>query len=367
MSLSDKINELKKEVVTDAYSMSIGEFINLYRDNELDIHPNFQRLFRWDNFQKTRFIESILLNIPLPSIFVAQNTDGVWDVVDGVQRLSTIFQFVGVLKDSNGKLVEPFALQKTKAIPELEGVVWDKNKDNGFPAELQIDFKRTKISLNIVKRQSDITTKYELFQRLNTGGSVLSDQEVRNCLMIMADKDFYQKMYEFANNIDFINTTPLTDRKLDEQYRLELITRYMVGLYTDLQAVKTSYTELSNLLNDEIIKICDNRQFNLDDEANIFYRTFKLLNRVTGENSFKRYNCEQNKFQGAVLTTSFLAISVGMAKNIEFIEELDDEEICNKIKSIYKDEEFSSTFAQGIRPIERFVNLCQIGKDFFSK
>lgn len=367
MSLSDKINELKKEVVTDAYSMSIGEFINLYRDNELDIHPNFQRLFRWDDFQKTRFIESILLNIPLPSIFVAQNADGVWDVVDGVQRLSTIFQFVGVLKDSEGEIVEPFALQKTKAIPELEGIVWDKSKENGFPIDLQIDFKRTKISLNIVKRQSDITTKYELFQRLNTGGSVLSDQEVRNCLMIMANKDFYQKMYEFANDEDFKNTTPLTDRKIDEQFRLELITRYMVGMYADLQAAKPSYTDLSNLLNDEIIKFCDNEQFNLEDEATIFYDTFKLLSRVTGENSFKRYNSSLDKFQGAVLTTSFLAISVGVASNLEFIKTLDDEKILNKIKCIYKDQDFSSCFAQGIRPIDRFINLCQIGKSFFSK
>lgn len=76
-NLSDKIKELKKEIVSDSYSMSIGELISLYSDEELDIHPRFQRLFRWSPYQKTRFIESILLNIPIPPIFVSQNEEGV--------------------------------------------------------------------------------------------------------------------------------------------------------------------------------------------------------------------------------------------------------------------------------------------------
>ncbi len=64
---------------------------NLYTDNELDLHPEFQRFFRWKPSQKSRFIESLLIGIPIPSIFVYQREDGVWDVIDGVQRLSTIF------------------------------------------------------------------------------------------------------------------------------------------------------------------------------------------------------------------------------------------------------------------------------------
>lgn len=83
-SLSERIKSLKKEIATDSYSMSIGELINIYSDHEIDIHPKFQRLFRWTPYQKTRFIESIMLNIPIPPIFVSQNENGVWDVVDGV-------------------------------------------------------------------------------------------------------------------------------------------------------------------------------------------------------------------------------------------------------------------------------------------
>ena len=85
--------------------MSIGELISMYKEEEIIINPDFQRAFRWSITQQTRLIESILIGVPIPSIFVFQNEDGKWEVVDGVQRLSSIFQFVGVLKgkDKDGE------------------------------------------------------------------------------------------------------------------------------------------------------------------------------------------------------------------------------------------------------------------------
>jgi len=90
--LMAEIKTKAKEIHTDAYPMSIGELMTIYRDKDLDIHPEFQRFFRWSELQRAKFIESILLGIPIPSLFVSQRDDGVWDVVDGVQRLSTIFE-----------------------------------------------------------------------------------------------------------------------------------------------------------------------------------------------------------------------------------------------------------------------------------
>lgn len=98
MSLQDELKERSSKIFRESYQMSIGELINLYRDGEMDIHPEFQRVFRWSEYQKTKLIESIMLNIPIPSIFVSQNDDGVWDVIDGVQRLSTIFNLLVYLK-----------------------------------------------------------------------------------------------------------------------------------------------------------------------------------------------------------------------------------------------------------------------------
>jgi uncharacterized protein with ParB-like and HNH nuclease domain len=85
MGLDEEIQQKGKEISTDAYGMSIGELVSLYRNGELDIHPAFQRYFRWTGEQKSRFIESLLLGIPIPSIFVSQTEKGKWDVVDGLQ------------------------------------------------------------------------------------------------------------------------------------------------------------------------------------------------------------------------------------------------------------------------------------------
>lgn len=77
MSLQDEIIERSSKIFRDAYQMSIGELINIYKDREMDIHPEFQRVFRWSETQKTRLIESIMSNIPIPSIFVSQNDEGI--------------------------------------------------------------------------------------------------------------------------------------------------------------------------------------------------------------------------------------------------------------------------------------------------
>jgi hypothetical protein len=121
MSLTEEIADRRQAINTDAYSMSIGELTNLYRDNELDIHPEFQRFFRWSDEQKSRLIESLLLGIPIPSIFVQQRQDGVWDVIDGLQRLSTIFELQGLLKDEQEQVIDPLVLRGTKYLPSLEG------------------------------------------------------------------------------------------------------------------------------------------------------------------------------------------------------------------------------------------------------
>ena len=80
--LEEEITKHKKEIRSDAYPMSIGEAVSMYQNGELEIHPEFQRVFRWNDEKKSKFIESILLGIPIPSFFVSQRDDGVWDLVD---------------------------------------------------------------------------------------------------------------------------------------------------------------------------------------------------------------------------------------------------------------------------------------------
>jgi hypothetical protein len=117
MNLEQAIAKKAKEISTESYGMSVGELLSLYRDNELNLHPEFQRFFRWSDQQKSRLIESFLLGIPVPPVFVSQDEKGKWDVIDGLQRLSTIFQLTGDLLDEEGKPVKPLILTGTKYLP----------------------------------------------------------------------------------------------------------------------------------------------------------------------------------------------------------------------------------------------------------
>src|SRR5689334_18646109 len=145
MSLKKDVDSKRREISSDNLSMSIGEVLNLYKDDELDIHPEFQRVFRWGIEQKSRLIESLLLGIPLPSLYVATNDAGVWEVIDGVQRLSTIFEFMGELTGPvSGRYGElekkdPLRLTGTKHLPSLNGVDF-ATMDHA----LRLEFKRTR-------------------------------------------------------------------------------------------------------------------------------------------------------------------------------------------------------------------------------
>ena len=96
--LQQILDDAKKAVKTDSYPMSIGELAGMYERGEIVLRPEYQRYFRWTEAQKSKLIESILIGLPLPSVFVSQDDEGNWEVVDGMQRLSTIFDFMGILK-----------------------------------------------------------------------------------------------------------------------------------------------------------------------------------------------------------------------------------------------------------------------------
>lgn len=169
MSIKSEVDSKRREISSENLSMSVGEVLNLYRDNELDIHPEFQRVFRWVPQQKSRLIESLLLGIPLPPIYVAVNEDGIWEVIDGVQRLSTIFEFMGELSgpksetDDEVVLKPHFILEATKHLPSLKGATYAE-----LDQTLKLEFKRTRLDVKILEREkgSASTGKFDLLSGL---------------------------------------------------------------------------------------------------------------------------------------------------------------------------------------------------------
>ena len=107
----------------------------MYSSGELNILPDFQRLFRWTNERKSNFVESILVGIPVPPVFAYENEDGTWELIDGLQRTSTLLEFMGLLKDvETGQLLRS-KLQATKYLASLNNVVWEKEEGD----EVQLD------------------------------------------------------------------------------------------------------------------------------------------------------------------------------------------------------------------------------------
>lgn len=365
MSLQDEIDERASQIYRESYPMSIGELMNLYRDEELDIHPEFQRVFRWTQFQKTKLIESIMLNIPIPPIFVSQSADGVWDVIDGVQRLSTIFQFVGLCRDENGATLEPLVLDKTDYLPSFEGMMWENkaNQDLSFTREQQLSFKRSRIDIIIMKKESDPIAKYELFQRLNTGGTKLSEQEVRNCLMIMTNKAFYEFVMHLSEIEVFQNCLPISDRRTDEQYRTELLLRMLIPNYINWDDI-SQYADFSQLLDKETLKIC-NQKLNYEQIERDFVDTFTLIYESFGEDAFKKYN--GSKHLGSVMAAAFQSIATGVYVNIASILSQPNrkEWLQEKVHSFYSDDVFRKNTTPGVKAIPRFKELSEYGVEYF--
>ncbi|MFH1862907.1 MAG: DUF262 domain-containing protein, partial [bacterium] len=339
--LTNEISTKAKEIHTDAYPMSIGELMSIYRDGELDIHPEFQRFFRWSQLQKSKFIESILLGIPIPSIFVSQREDGVWDVVDGVQRLSTIFEFTGILRDRDKNTLPHSQLVGTEYLPCLDGMVWqdDANTEISFPNSLRLDFKRQKLDLKIIKKESDENTKYDLFERINTLGSKLSDQEVRNCLLVMINPDMYRWLEELAEYEPFRDTTSLTDRTLLERYDIELILRFLV-LSREEETALRNVRDVADFVTRGMRMLADDRDFNQDFERSVFEKTFSNIFAVLGPGCFTRV--DSGRGRGGFLISVFEVVAAGLGWQIRRYPDktIDGERLKQAYDNVFKHETF---------------------------
>lgn len=362
-NLQQQINTASKSVFTDSYSMSIGEIISMYKEKEIEVHPEFQRAFRWDINQKSTLIESILLGIPMPPIFIFHREDGVWDVIDGQQRLSTIFQFVGVYRDENDEIQPKIKLVKTKFLCALEKISWEDESAEVYqltPAQ-RLLIKRAKLDVKILKSTSDSSAKYDLFQRLNAGGSHLTAQEVRTCLIIMESQDFYQHLDSMAKNLDFKETLPLTERAVRQQENLEFVVRFIAARHVDTANMPSS---LHEHLDNSIIKLIRDETFNINEEVEVFNQTFKCLNNLLGGDCFKRYNATKQVFEGPTTISAFEAMAPAISKNLRYYENISAVDFKTKVISMHTNCNYAQASTK--RSTERFKSLLQIGEEVFN-
>jgi len=214
MAIVDEVSAARKRIFRDGYDISFRELVSLYEKKELLIQPEYQRLFRWNQTQKTRFIESLLLNIPIPPVFVFSDEKGRWELVDGLQRVSTVLEFMGKLRNADGELTPPFTCDGTALIASLKGIRWPTLEEEDRADEtlgqevlrlpLRLGIRRARIRVEILGQETDSQVKYELFQRLNSGGAHLSEQELRNCVVVSISKPAFDNIRSMAADESFL-------------------------------------------------------------------------------------------------------------------------------------------------------------------
>lgn len=365
MSLEKEIERARKEIVSDGYEMSLGEVMNLYKDNELKINPEFQRLFRWDITRKTRFIESILLSIPIPPIFVFQDDDGNWELIDGLQRLSTVLEFAGLLNGVDGKRVEPSTLEGTKFLPSLADRRWQiwKEGDKSIDKAMQMQIKRSRIRIEILLKESDENAKYELFQRLNTGGAQLSEQEVRNCVAVMINPELYKLLKNLSENEHFVKTVSQTDKALEKQSGVELVLRFFAFKHYPYK----KGLDVHEYLDEALINISKSEKIDWSAEEVLFKKVFSLLDEALGDKAFKRW--DGSSFGGKFLMSLYETIAFGISENLEEIEKKGKKQqiefIIKCAKVLWDDPVFEANSGAGIRGTTRLAKLLPMAKGFF--
>ena len=350
MTLNEEIKKHRSHIRSDGYAMSVGELISMYQSGEIDVRPQFQRFFRWTESQKSRLIESLLLGIPIPSIFVSQREDGVWDAIDGQQRLSTIFQFVGILRGENGAIRDPLTLTETRYLKALGGKTWSENSGSGsgIGQDNQLLIKRSKIDVKIILRESSDDSKYELFQRLNTGGSQLSEQEIRNVIIITIDPPFYEWMEKLAMDENFKACTSLSDRALSERYDLELVMRFLA--LGRLEDNNLRIRDLGDFLDVEAERLAKSPDFDRKEESHVFRTTFKELASKYGDNIFRRYDKQKVRHLGGFLISAFEAFGISLSWHVRRGSgNLRKDKLKDLVEETWSDDEFLDAIGSGIR------------------
>lgn len=370
--LQEQIDEKRREIFTDGYPISIGEIANLYRDGDLDVHPEFQRLFRWSKKQKSRLVESLLLGIPIPSIFVYQRKDGVWDVIDGVQRLSTILEFMGILKDSDGDTVPASTLVGTEYLPELEGITWaGGDGEKVLDAAQQRLIKRSSIDVKIVTRESDADAKYDLFQRLNTGGSLLSNQEVLNSLLVMTNVDFYRWVKDLAESPEFATCSLITQRQIDEKYDMELVLR-ILALKEMSDAELGKIGDLSDFISEWSVSAASTwNEERMAAEGERFRQIIDTLNDVSSGGAFRRFEVARQAFAGGFSVAAYEAIMSGMYAAYDDLFAMDPSErggrVSELVRGLWSESGFRENSGMGVRANTRLQRVIPFARKYFTE
>lgn len=291
------------DIYVENKPFSISTIMELIKDDDLEISPNFQRHFVWDKTRQSKLIESILLGLPLPSIYLSQYSDGKLTIVDGLQRITTIKRFMDdelvlcnmeYFKDCNGKTYS-----------ELKSVL---------PLLQYRRFRQTQIMCFVIDYRSPNALKFDLFRRLNTGGKSLNEQEIRNCLSRLPLQKLLMEMVTSEEFKKATNNSVKDTRMAAQESALRFI--YFYDQYSENNPIGNYSGELCKSLDGYVETLNNMSENRLREYLYIFQRSMQMAFDLFEKNAFRKINPNSNK-KNAINKPLMLAISVLLAKHYD--------------------------------------------------
>ncbi len=269
------------DIFVENKPFSLKQINDLIEDGDIELSPDFQRNFIWDNTRQSRLIESIFLGLPLPSIYLSQYSDGRLTIVDGLQRIMTIRRF----------LKNELRLNNLEYIKECNGKTSEQLKDVFSPLRMR-RFGQTQIMCFVIDYRSPIKLKFDLFRRLNTGGKPLNNQEIRNCL---SRPELRKILKEMVNSDAFKQATDYSvkDSRMEAQEAaLRFLCFYlnfnekenMVGFYNG---------NMDDTLDNAVVTLNDSSVLN--NIIPIYEQALKDSYKLFGKQSFRKVSVKESR------------------------------------------------------------------------
>jgi uncharacterized protein with ParB-like and HNH nuclease domain len=363
MGVVDDIDKHRNDIFTDTYTVTWREILSQYRDGELIIDPEYQRLFRWDLDQQTQYLESILLNIPSPPLFLARNRDGIFEVIDGLQRVSTLLKFFTTevfgaqTKEQERQKLEPEQTQNDIRIPTklAAGPIIRSLEDftaTTLPETLTRTIKYARITIILLEKESSPRARYEVFRRLNKLGSPLSDQEIRNCTARLLGKNFPKQLRNLAESKSIRAALSLSEEAVLRMGIEEMLLRLLAFNYGE-KRLKHQITEYL----DDFMAYAAEGKFKLTEEKeNRIEETFALIHKVSP--SGKAFRFPTSGFS----TNLFDIIATGVFHNLD---DLNARSLRAKLGTLMKSAKLKELTGAGSNTRKKLEGRVNLGKEWF--
>lgn len=264
----------KRRVKTDKLDLPVKTLQSWYERRKINPQPDFQRFFVWKNLKASRLIESLLLEIPIPVIYVAEEGNKTYSIVDGQQRITSICSFIG------GKFPEggDFTLSGLQVLKEINGLAFRE-----LPPEQQEAILQSQVRFIILKQDSDPDVKFEVFERLNQGAAKLKDQELRNSAYRGRYNELLRELTKNRHLLKIMGLTGPHYRMDDRQLILRFFAMRRKGHLNYKGPMK-------RFLNEEMRTHQNPSEKELAEMRTSFEKSIEMAHIVFGDNAFRRFN-----------------------------------------------------------------------------